>query len=469
MLIIVSDIHLGDGTCGRSISPSAFQHFADRLKELARYASWRADGTYRPIENIDILLLGDILDPLHSNLWLEKADDQPDHVRPWTDPQAPEYAEMVGRITTNILRRNAESIQALKRIASGEAVHIPPADGKGGAAATAPERISVPVRIHYMVGNHDWYYHLQGEQFDQVRQEIIQSIGLSNPPTRFPYSLTEPGAEWLKSLLDGYSVFARHGDFYDSFNFPPNRKKAINEDTSLLRDASSLGDVFAVEIVNRFAVEAKEAFKDKLPAQLIESLSELVNVRPALATSLWISSQLRQCKVSAKDQEGLKELWDSLCKEFIKHPFVRAANKRFRLDIVDMLQLGINIFDKFSFQSMDNLALFIRKKFRAGDEILFCGHALKEEAFKEGNTQFVVYGHTHHHEIVPLDSVLSTPRPTNQMYLNSGTWHTYFDLAINKPEQKKFVPYQVLTYLAFFKDDERSGRRFETWSGAFSD
>lgn len=27
----------------------------------------------------------------------------------------------------------------------------------------------------------------------------------------------------------------------------------------------------------------------------------------------------------------------------------------------------------------------------------------------------------------------------------------------------------MLSYLSFFKDDERHGRRFETWSGAFSD
>jgi hypothetical protein len=61
------------------------------------------------------------------------------------------------------------------------------------------------------------------------------------------------------------------------------------------------------------------------------------------------------------------------------------------------------------------------------------------------------------------------PQPTHQMYLNSGTWQTYYDLAIFKPEEQKFIPYQVLTYLSFFKEDERDGRRFETWSGAFSD
>jgi UDP-2,3-diacylglucosamine pyrophosphatase LpxH len=99
----------------------------------------------------------------------------------------------------------------------------------------------------------------------------------------------------------------------------------------------------------------------------------------------------------------------------------------------------------------------------------FASHALKESAFINHSARFVVYGHTHHYEIVPLDSIPGTPRPTNQMYMNSGTWHTFFDLAINKPEDQKFIPCQVLTYLTFYKDDERFGRCFETWSGSFSD
>ncbi len=92
MLIIISDIHLGDGTCGKSISASAFRLFADRLQELAFNASWWPDGTYHPIEQIDILMLGDILDPLHSTLWLEKKLGEPGYVRPWTDFTAPEFA-----------------------------------------------------------------------------------------------------------------------------------------------------------------------------------------------------------------------------------------------------------------------------------------------------------------------------------------------------------------------------------------
>ena len=61
MLIILSDLHLNDGTTGETLSPEAFALFADRLKELAITASWRSDGAYRPIERIDLVLLGDVL------------------------------------------------------------------------------------------------------------------------------------------------------------------------------------------------------------------------------------------------------------------------------------------------------------------------------------------------------------------------------------------------------------------------
>ena len=68
MLVIVSDLHLGDGTTASSIAPSAFHLFSNRLRETAYFASFRKDGIYRPLETLDLVLMGDILDPLHSTL-----------------------------------------------------------------------------------------------------------------------------------------------------------------------------------------------------------------------------------------------------------------------------------------------------------------------------------------------------------------------------------------------------------------
>ena len=55
---------------------------------------------------------------------------------------------------------------------------------------------------------------------------------------------------------------------------------------------------------------------------------------------------------------------------------------------------------------------------------------------------------------------------TNQIYLNSGTWRPVHELARFHPGQKHFVGYHVMTYLNFFKGDERKGKAFEGWTGA---
>ena len=69
MLVVISDLHLGDGTTAESIPASAFYLFAKRVRQDAHFASLR-QGRYRPIEELDVLLLGDIIDPLHSTKWL---------------------------------------------------------------------------------------------------------------------------------------------------------------------------------------------------------------------------------------------------------------------------------------------------------------------------------------------------------------------------------------------------------------
>jgi hypothetical protein len=454
MLIIISDIHLGDGTCGKPINSAAFQLFAERLKELACNASHRMDGTYLPVKTIDILLLGDILDPLHSTQWLDKTASEPGYVRPWTDFSAPEFAAKLRDITRAILNSNQESIRFLKGLTQNS-ITLPPASLYGKMDMDARE-IPVEVHLHYMIGNHDWYYHLPGPKFDSIRGEIIETFGLSNSSKPFPHELKE--SVELMSLLNRYKVYAQHGDLYDSFNY--SRENG--------RNAASLGDAFAVEILNRFPLEVEKQLGNELPTSIIESLHSLVNVRPALATPLWISSQMRLNNIPMEKQEKLKDLWDKMSQEFLKLEFVRSGNIPFHLDAVDGLNLVINLTDRVSFRTLDSLVVWIRKKF-GSDEITFARHALKEEAFLDHQAQFIVYGHTHHQEIVPLDSFPGTIHPTNQLYLNSGTWHTYFDLAINKLDEQKFIPYQVLTYLSFYRDGEYRGRLFETWSGSFSD
>ena len=454
MLVISSDIHLGDGTTANSISPTAFDLFSKRLRETAYLASFRRDGTYRPVENLDLVLMGDILDPLHSTLWLDTAPGALNYTRPWTNIQSPSFATTLAETTKAIIDVNRESLDLLRRCATGEIILLPPANARAEPDEATKERMPIRVRIHYMIGNHDWYYHLPGSAFDEVRKTIIESMGLCNDIGPFPYDLDEHPA--LHEILQSYQVFVRHGDCYDKFNF--NREKGRNH--------STLGDVFTMDVCNRFPVEVQKRYGNDLPPGVIDSLRRITNVRPALATPLWISGQIKRYAESAALETELKKVWDDLCDEFLQLDVVREEDKSFKFDMVDALELVLKISKRTSFETLDDIVVWVHNKLRENDRSL-AENALQEPSFLNKTARFIIYGHTHHHEIVPLDSDGEPPNEQNQLYINSGTWRSYYDLAVKNPKDHKFIRYQTFTYLTFYKDDERGGRLFESWSGAY--
>jgi UDP-2,3-diacylglucosamine pyrophosphatase LpxH len=484
MLVVISDLHLGDGTTAESIPASAFYLFAKRLRQDAHFASVH-HGKYRPIEELDVILMGDIIDPLHSTKWLfppkgheryveingqqhicitEEGDQ--DYTRPWSDPSHPLFAPKLLEVTRAIIEHNKEGLEVMQKLAGGKFIDFDSVNESGGRDSTRGNRIPLKVRFHYMVGNHDWYYHLKGEAFDQIRREIIDALGLSNPPTPFPYDLrkTNPDSQWeedeapeIERLFRQYKVFCRHGDYYDSFNFDEERG----------RDQASLGDVFTMEVCNRYPEELKR--RPDLNVEIINNLRHITNVRPALATPLWITGQMKRLSkenlLTGVTESEIKRIWDDLADKFINLEFVRNKDKTLKFDMVDTMQVAIKISKIISLETLDNLIFRLQKRRLFGSDNSFAENALKEPAFIDDTARYIIYGHTHHQETIPLDY---DDHGGNQIYFNSGTWHTYFDLARKDPREKKFVPYKALSYITFYKKDEHDDRQFETWSGAYA-
>lgn len=451
MLIILSDLHLTDGTCSESIGADAFYVFAERLDEMAMRASWRKDGPYRPIDEINILLLGDILDPLHSTLWLDTEPNTSEYTRPWTDRNHPLYAKKLSKITQAILKKNADSLLVLRNLK----VEIPRQLGTQLNWRENTNLVEVPVRLFYMIGNHDWYYGIPGDHFDAIRAEIVKALGLAQTSAPFPYQPDDAPA--IAAMLAQHRVYAIHGDRYDSFNFDPSQTGRIH---------SALGDVFTVEMLNRFPVEVARQLPE-LPQKIIANLRQLSHVRPALATTLWVSSQIKHSELPDDTQDKIKSIWEKMGAEFLALDVVRDFDQRLEFDSVDKLEIALNIAKFTSFQTINDLALWVQEKIWGGN-ISFVRYALEEKAFKEKKANYIVYGHTHHYELIPLDTEENGRQLEDQVYFNSGTWQTFFDLAVNKPYEQKFIQYQLSTYLLFYKDDERRGHKFETLSATFS-
>ena len=457
MLVIISDTHLSDGTTGDSIRLEAFRDFRQQLRDMAYDASWRADGSYKPIEEFHLILLGDFLDVIRSTRWLGE-DGVQSAVRPWSDWQSQPFIDKVAAINTGVLQKNADSLAVLKSLTDGQSITLPEATRDGRPAQThwepdSPGRVPVKVHIHCLVGNHDWFYHLPGPAYDRLRQTVIDAVGCDNPAgTPFPHDPYE--SEVIRQIYEEHRVFARHGDIFDAFNFPGNR------------DSASLGDAVVVELVDRFAMTVKSEMSTDLPPACVDGLKEIDNLRPTVIIPVWIDDLLHKTCPDSKLQMKVKDIWDRMVDSLIELDFVQTHHSGLQLfDSVSDLEWGLKFSKGLLHGDLSNLFAWISTK-GVTRETSYSRHAFDEAAFKNRQARFIVYGHTHYCELVPLASTVSGGSIFDQIYINSGTWRPYHELARCHPELEQFVGYQVMTYLAFFKDGENRGRSFESWCGS---
>ncbi len=457
MLVIISDLHLTDGTSGETINAGAFKILRQRLSDMAYDASKREDGSYQPVEGIDLLILGDVLDAIRSTRWLEG------NVRPWHESTRADFAAKVRDITRGILAKNEEAFKVLRSLSNPDsdfeaAVSVPKATLSAQPfqrAHTAPSRrLRVPVRIHYTVGNHDWFYHLPGSAYNDIRREVVQAMGLVNDPNE-PFWHEPTDSAMLMRLYEDHRVFARHGDIYDSFNYDGDR------------NTSSLGDVVVVELINRFSTQVELELGQQLPAACRNGLREIDNVRPNMLVPVWISSLLAQTLAENDPLKGrIKEIWNQLVDEFFELDVVKNRD-RWGLDDVDKLQVVFNLSRYLSLESAGQIVTKLHEWGLGSLNTHYHQFAATEAAFTSGRAQFIVHGHTHHREIVPMMSrEVGRGVFLDQFYMNSGTWRRVHELARHQPQGQRFLGYHEMTYFAFFKNNERKGRPFEMWGGA---
>ncbi len=446
MLVIVSDLHLTDGTCGPTTSPGAFQIFAERLRELTEAASWRSNGRYQPVSHVDVVLLGDVLDPIRSAQWLARPT-----TRPWQNPHDAEFVDLVSKVTADILAHNESGLAILRGLNSEHGLTIPAALRSGGINCEG-QRQPVAVRLHYMVGNHDWCYHLPGTKYSALRKRIVQRMGLANDANEpFPHDACE--SDSLLSVMRRHKVTARHGDQFDPLNFGGDR------------DLSSLGDCIVIDLLNRFAVEVGRELSEDLSAATILGLREIDNVRPLPLVPVWIDGLLERTCDFPSLRKRVKSAWDRLVEEFLEIDFVRRYDTRNPFDLVDGLQNVLRFSKRLSIGWASSIVTWLNR-IRGVESPSYFQHALAEQDFRSRRSKYIVYGHTHVAESLPLDASYASGCVLNQEYFNSGTWRRVYRQTCLAPDQHEFIPRNAMSYTVIFHGDERKGRPYETWTGS---
>ncbi len=413
MLVFVSDLHLTDGNSGETIKAGAFMKFTQYLEDLVLTAK---------ATKVEIVLLGDIFDVIRSNHWLDA------QIRPWSGPDEAdgngngikEYTlEVVNRICGNQI--NVDSMKHLKEFKS------------------KMKEQGIEITYTYIVGNHDWLIN----RYPETRVQIAEFVGMENPQSYNDKKFL------LEEFWSDYSVFARHGDIFDKFNYDGDR------------DASSLGDAIVIDLLNKFPDAVENDIGPATDPELIKKLREIDNVRPLLDIPKWIDGICRTAKPEI--EKRIKKVWDDLADQFLKIDFVKQHDTWYPFDMVDFLEAGLK-FSKFvSFSDVAGINTKFLQNFRRSN---YEKEAFSERLMRENQARFVIYGHTHDHKVELLDQVPKGEETFEKIYMNTGTWRRVHEMARFDPKSMEFSSWDVMTFIAFYLEDERDDRKFEIWNGA---
>jgi UDP-2,3-diacylglucosamine pyrophosphatase LpxH len=427
MLVILSDVHLTDGSSGTTINLAAF----DKFRQILQDVMGDKPSGYG-IDQVHLVLLGDIFDVIRSSLWLQPDNQNiPDPVRPWSpetaiDAKNRTLKDYTEEIVADIIKQNGAAMGYLQEFAQYCASR------------------GVQFKTSYVVGNHDWLIN----RYPSTRTAIARFLQMPDwehyRDHAFPIYLE----------FQDYGVMARHGDYFDPLNYSGDR------------DRSSLGDALVIDLLNHFPQDVKEGLGLGDDDKLFLQLKEIDNVRPLLEIPAWIRGVCRHYPPAVEGK--VHGIWNSLAAQFFQIPYVRGflrANRVLGL----LLRLALKVTSGLSFGGLMTLLAgkSIRRWYQKTDD--YKPFAFKEPALAADRVRYVVYGHTHSAQQIPLDiSGNAANQPGLQkLYFNSGTWRMVFEHTAFDRQNCEFIGWHVLTFLVFYLAREKEAeRKYEVWSAS---
>jgi UDP-2,3-diacylglucosamine pyrophosphatase LpxH len=463
MLIVISDLHLSDGTSGKhSPPPDAFGVMLDDMTAFAKKV--------KPA-NITLLLLGDIFDVLRSTKWFE--DDGagpafPEADRPWgvnglknvNDPMANSKSkskteqrclEILGRFPTSgkkakvtagtILSENWDILEMFRNIQTS----FP----------------SIPTKVVYVPGNHDRLCNLYPSVRDEVAK-ILYGTAVSPPPK----SQIMPNSDWWFNYEyhdADLKVFARHGHQYDVFNY--GHVKTFDRKAHL---QASIGDVITTEFLVRLPWQVEYNNRKQKNAEINATISglgdrlrDIDNIRPFSAALKWFYYRIRSQQAGAI-RDSLDKAFDDVAKNMLGLAFVQKWNSP-DSNIDEIVRFSASPWVKWISESIltrlgAETLLPVFLKLSDGSEDCYL-EASYEDIKRYTDVDYVIYGHTHN----PLHQPIDALEGRDIIYLNSGTWRRRVTETSRLDKSPDFVSVQAMTYITIYKGN--AGVTCDMWNG----
>ena len=143
MLVVSANWMFGDGTLSAAAAAPYASVWLRAVHRAAVRAGFRRDGSYRPLDDLQIVLAGDTFDCLTTTAWTA-------HLRPWHDGRAARVARRA--VLVEAMRRGRRLLARFSRWAR-HGLAVPTADRRGRPVLTATTQ--VPVRVALLGGDRD--------------------------------------------------------------------------------------------------------------------------------------------------------------------------------------------------------------------------------------------------------------------------------------------------------------------------
>jgi hypothetical protein len=163
----------------------------------------------------------------------------------------------------------------------------------------------------------------------------------------------------------------------------------------------------------------------------------------------------------------IKRMWDYMVEQMLHLEVVRRMAGASPVDLIDGLAAALK-FSRRDSQNWMGRTLAFLASLRGARSLSYAAHAMAEADFRNRRARHIVYGHTHQHEIVPLDASHADGYVLNQTYFNAGCWRRCYQPTQMLAGTHELVCAENFSLLCFYQGDERSGRTHETWCGTLA-
>ncbi|MFL5384601.1 MAG: hypothetical protein ACJ8GN_18925 [Longimicrobiaceae bacterium] len=417
----------------RNLPAKPFIDFAARLAH---------DADRNGAKKLDLVLAGDIFDIHRSGLWFQPGG--PGGPMPYDATVGPALETKAREILDAIERQDKDD---------GDGVHHALAVfrrlGANGAYLEDGREVEfpVPVRIHYLTGNHDRLCNAT----PGLRERVREILGI--PPAageRFPNQILESDPP----------VLIRHGHEYEFTNFSVDHSKLKRIPVDLPQaeyDAPAFGDLVTVQIASRLPVLFREHHgvdailaSPRLQA-IYDRLIEFDDVRPQSALFKFV---LNDPDVGSRAfaWNAVEPVLRKILAELSDNAFLRQSLKardRMGVDVIDAVQTFLSLkLWKLSRKLPSAAIESIANRAHGAPGKPPVDYAAREAAVMDGRARLLIAGHTHNPTV---ELAASDKTHGERYYVDTGTWRNRVP---STPDGLGFGHLKALTYVVVYASNE---------------